>query len=59
MHMRNRTRGHVKVVAAAVAAAMLSVAASVAVAGSADEPRKPDGSTPLQWAVFNGDLAEA
>ena len=57
--MRNWTRGHVKVVAAAVAAAILSGAASVAVAGSADEPRKPDGSTPLQWAVFNGDLAEA
>src|SRR5262245_34736491 len=43
-------------VAAAVTAAVLS---SMALAGNADEPRKPDGSTPLQWAVFSGDLATA
>lgn len=46
------------IVAAAVASALLSAAGSVALAGSPDEPRRPDGSTPLQWAVFNGDLAE-
>jgi hypothetical protein len=47
-----------KIVAAA-AAVLLSGASGFAVAGSADEPRRPDGSTPLQWAVFNGNLAEA
>jgi len=46
-------------VTAAVAAAVLSSMAGLALAGNADEPRKPDGSTPLQWAVFNGDLATA
>ncbi|HMA11774.1 MAG TPA: ankyrin repeat domain-containing protein [Steroidobacteraceae bacterium] len=55
-----RKRG---IVAAAVASALLSGAAGIAAAGvtagSADEPRRPDGSTPLQWAVFDGDLAEA
>lgn len=56
--MRKRARGHMKIVAAAVAC-VLSGAASLASAGSADEPRRPDGSTPLQWAVFNGDVAEA
>jgi len=50
---------HVKFVAAAVAVALLSGVPGLAAAGNADEPRKPDGSTPLQWAVFNGDLAEA
>jgi ankyrin repeat protein len=34
-------------------------AAGITLAGNADEPRKPDGSTPLQWAVFSGNLAEA
>ena len=47
------------IVAAAVAAALLSGISVLATAGNADEPRKPDGSTPLQWAVFNGDLPEA
>jgi ankyrin repeat protein len=28
-------------------------------AGNVDQPVRPDGSTPLQWAVFNGDVAEA
>jgi ankyrin repeat protein len=40
-------------------AAALLVGAGGAFAGNADEPRKPDGSTPLQWAVFNGDVAGA
>src|SRR6185369_377595 len=46
-------------VTAAVAAAVLSSVASISLANNADEPRKPDGSTPLQWAVFSGDLAAA
>jgi uncharacterized protein len=59
MHMRKWANGHMKIVAAAVAAAVLSGAAGIVAAAGADEPRRPDGSTPLQWAVFNGDLAEA
>jgi len=47
------------ILAAAVAAVLMAGAAGIAVAGNADEPRKPDGSTPLQWAVFSGNLAEA
>jgi ankyrin repeat protein len=58
MKTRKWTRLH-GIVAAAAASALLSGMASIAVAGSADEPRRPDGSTPLQWAVFNGDLGEA
>ncbi|MET0279654.1 MAG: ankyrin repeat domain-containing protein [Steroidobacteraceae bacterium] len=45
--------------AAALAAALLAGAIGPAVAGSIDAPSKADGSTPLQWAVFNGDVAEA
>jgi ankyrin repeat protein len=45
--------------AAALAAALLAGAAGHAFAGNVDEPRKADGSTPLQWAVFNGDVSEA
>ena len=56
---------------AVVAAAVLLLAASTADAqtrraGPSDRPsktdvnhRNPDGSTPLQWAVYNGDVAEA
>jgi ankyrin repeat protein len=61
MNMRKRSNSHAKTVAAAAVAALLSGAAGIATAGvtgSADEPRRPDGSTPLQWAVFSGDLAE-
>jgi ankyrin repeat protein len=44
----------------AVAIALLcTAAASTAAASSADEPRKPDGSTPLMWAAFEGDVDEA
>ncbi|HXR50577.1 MAG TPA: ankyrin repeat domain-containing protein, partial [Steroidobacteraceae bacterium] len=43
----------------AVAATLLAGATGITMAGNADEPRKPDGSTPLQWAVFSGDLTEA
>jgi len=46
-------------VAAAVAVALLCAAAGSAVAGKTDEPRKPDGSTPLMVASFEGDVAEA
>jgi hypothetical protein len=58
MNMRKRAHCRVMFVAAA-AAVLLSGASGFAMAGSADEPRRPDGSTPLQWAVFNGNLAEA
>src|SRR5689334_4839640 len=57
--MRTWAFCHVKIVAAAVATALLSGTPGLATASNADEPRKPDGSTPLQWAVFNGDLTEA
>jgi ankyrin repeat protein len=57
--MRKWAKLHGKIVAAAVAAALLSGTCTIAAAGNADEPRRPDGSTPLQWAVFNGDLGEA
>jgi uncharacterized protein len=43
----------------AAAAALLYAAAATAAAGNADEPRKPDGSTPLMSATFQGDVAEA
>jgi ankyrin repeat protein len=50
-------------VAAAVAVALLCTAAgsaaASAVATKADEPRKPDGSTPLMVASFEGDVVEA
>jgi ankyrin repeat protein len=49
-------------VAAAVAIALLSTAAGSAAgsaaAGNADMPRKPDGSTPLMWATYEGDATE-
>lgn len=48
-----------KVVATALAMALLCTAAASAAAANADEPRKPDGSTPLMEAVFEGDVAEA
>jgi ankyrin repeat protein len=44
-------------VASVAAAALLAVAS--ATAGNVDEPVKADGSTPLQWAAFQGDVAEA
>jgi ankyrin repeat protein len=43
--------------AAAVVAALLAGAS--AWAGKVDEPLRADGSTPLQWAAFQGDVAEA
>ena len=56
-------------VAAAVAVALLcagaagtvdaNAAGSAAAAAKADAPRKPDGSTPLMSAAFEGDVAEA
>jgi len=50
-------------VANALAIALLCTAAgsaaASAVATKADEPRKPDGSTPLMVASFEGDVAEA
>jgi ankyrin repeat protein len=50
-----RMRGKV---AAAVAVALLCTAAGSAGAGEADAPLKPDGSTPLMWATFEGDVEE-
>jgi ankyrin repeat protein len=46
-------------VATAVAVALLCAGAGTAAAGSADEPRTPDGSTPLMQAAFAGDVGEA
>jgi ankyrin repeat protein len=45
---------------ATVLAVALALWASAGVAAnSVDEPRKPDGSTPLQWAVFEANIPEA
>jgi uncharacterized protein len=44
--------------AAAALTAVLCVPAGHAASADVDAPR-PDGSTPLQWAAFNGDIAEA
>ncbi|MEO8316359.1 MAG: ankyrin repeat domain-containing protein, partial [Pseudomonadota bacterium] len=44
-------------IVAAIAAALLSAVS--AVAGNVDAPVEADGSTPLQWAAFQGDVAEA
>jgi ankyrin repeat protein len=46
-------------VTAAVVTALLAASSGLAMAGNVDEPRRADGSTPLQWAVFNGDVDEA
>lgn len=46
-------------VAAAVVAALLAGGGGLAIAANVDQPLRPDGSTPLQWAVFNVDVAEA
>jgi ankyrin repeat protein len=43
--------------AAAVLAAVMLISAGVPVEADAPAAR-PDGSTPLQWAVFEGDIAE-
>lgn len=53
-------RGNRKGAAAAAVAAALMIAAPV-FAGAAEDvnARRPDGSTPLQWAAFAGDVAEA
>jgi len=46
-------------IAAAAATVLMCTAATITAASNPDEPRKPDGSTPLMWAVFEGDVAEA
>jgi ankyrin repeat protein len=46
-------------VAAAVAVALLCATGGSAAEANADAPRKPDGSTPLMSAAFEGDVAEA
>ncbi|MDR2214761.1 MAG: ankyrin repeat domain-containing protein [Nevskiaceae bacterium] len=46
-------------VATAVAIALLSVAGVAAANSALDAPVKPDGSTALMWAAFQGDVAEA
>ncbi len=48
-------RGGIQIAAGAIASILLGSAAFAADAGAP----QPDGSTPLQWAVFNGDVAEA
>jgi ankyrin repeat protein len=49
-----------KGVAAAVAAALLMGSATAFAAGTEDvNARRADGSTPLQWAAFEGNVAEA
>lgn len=50
-----RTGGKV----AAAVAVLLCAAAGSAAASNVDEPRTPDGSTPLMQAAFEGDVAEA
>ena len=55
-----RMRKVVAAVATSLAMALLcATAAANAAASKADEPRKPDGSTPLMVASFEGDVAEA
>ncbi len=44
---------------AVLAVALALWASAGAAANSVDEPRRPDGSTPLQWAVFQADIPEA
>jgi ankyrin repeat protein len=45
---------------ATVLAVALALWTSASLAAkSVDEPRKPDGSTPLQWAVFEANIPEA
>jgi ankyrin repeat protein len=46
-------------VAKALTIALLCAAAASATTANVDEPRKPDGSTPLMWATFEGDVEEA
>ena len=45
-------------IVAALAVAALLAAASAS-AGKVDAPVRADGTTPLQWAAFQGDIAEA
>jgi ankyrin repeat protein len=45
------------IAAASVAAALL--AAASATAANVDQPVRADGTTPLQWAAYQGDIAEA
>src|SRR5690606_40231733 len=54
--MRNTRYGIAAAVAAAVLGASSPVFADVVEDGKA---RQPDGRTPLQWAAFHGDVAEA
>ena len=41
-----------------VALGVLALLLSGIAGAQADAPTRPDGSTPLQWAVFNGDVLE-
>jgi ankyrin repeat protein len=53
-------RGHKYCIAAAVAATFLMGSTAVFADGAKDvNARRPDGSTPLQWAAFAGDVAES
>ena len=44
---------------AATAVAVALIATTGGAAGSVDAPVRADGSTPLQWAAFEGDVTEA
>lgn len=57
--MRSGGKAAAAVATTALAMALLCSAAGSAAAANADEPRKPDGSTPLMFAAFEGDVAEA
>ena len=45
-------------VVAVLAVALLAAGSAAAASKAADEPRKPDGSTPLMEAAFEGDVAQ-
>ncbi len=58
--MRMGAQIRARVAAASLAMAVLcATAAGSAAAANADEPRTPDGSTPLMAAAFAGDAVEA
>lgn len=58
---RNPITRDIRRAVAAASVVVLLLGASVVPAGSRPdvEARRPDGSTALQWAVFDGDVAEA
>ncbi len=57
--MRMGERWRLQLATAVAMAVLCAAAAGTAAAANADAPRKPDGSTPLMSAAFEGDVAEA